>query len=83
MSGFEHPLDRPGGDLRAGFPTTNLLECERACWPHAECRASTWVKPGIHSPSGMCWLKRTRIPKVNNESCVSGIKLRDPLSGTR
>lgn len=49
--------------------------CRRICELTPECRAWTWVKPGVQGPGGVCWLKgsvpQTREP---NPDCVSGIK---------
>lgn len=64
-------IDLPGSDY-ANFPTSSKLACLNACGGDPDCRAWTWVKPGIQGPAGRCWLKH-RVPTlVRNTCCSSG-----------
>lgn len=78
MGHHEINVDRLGGDLRPGFPADSPAECERSCKMEDQCRAYTWVKPGIQAVTGMCWLKGSHRPQRADNCCVSGVKLRDP-----
>ncbi len=53
-------MDLPGGDY-AGFETgdDNGAACAARCIDDAQCRAFTWVRPGVQGPSAMCYLKNT------------------------
>jgi hypothetical protein len=77
MGNYEINFDRLGGDLRPGFPAGSPAECERSCKMEDQCRAYTWVKPGIQAATGMCWLKGSHRPQRADNCCVSGVKLRD------
>lgn len=78
MGPAEIGIDRPGNDLKPGFATTTFSQCESACRNEKDCKSYTWVKPGLQAQTGMCWLKRGRMRKQDNDCCVSGVRLRDP-----
>lgn len=72
--------DRPGGNLPGTpFPVHDkeafvaVTECENACKNNSECRAYTYVKPGIQGPDGYCWLKNDVPAPIKNECCTSGV----------
>jgi hypothetical protein len=48
--------------------------CQTACESDPECKAYTYVKPGVQGPHARCWLK-SGVPKVViNDCCISGVK---------
>src|SRR5258708_700148 len=50
--------DLLGGDIVSfQLITPDPAVCRRACEGRADCRAWTWVKPGVQAPGAMCWLK--------------------------
>ncbi len=66
--------DRPGMDYKSydlSSPDPNL--CERACKEDQNCKAWTYVKPGVQGPKARCWLKSGVPQAVKNTSCISGI----------
>lgn len=75
----EPGADRAGNDYR-NFEVGNAdlrdqpeLICQTACQKDAQCRAWTYVKPGVQGPKARCWLK-TAVPAVRaNNCCVSGV----------
>ena len=66
-------IDRPGRDYR-NFPVGSANECHKACMAEAQCKAWTYVKPGIQGPSARCWLKHSVPGPVRNTCCTSGVK---------
>ena len=73
--GFEQNMDRPGSDYRdfdLARPEPAL--CQAACEHEGQCKAWTYVKPGIQGPSARCWLKGEVPEPVENDGCVSGVK---------
>ncbi|MCP4318906.1 MAG: hypothetical protein GY789_23650 [Hyphomicrobiales bacterium] len=79
MGAQEINADRPGGNIKPGFPAVTSSQCEGFCKSDLKCRSYTWVKPGVQANSGMCWLKNKRPGKAANLCCISGIRLRDPV----
>ena len=72
---FEANRDRPGKDYKNfNLPQAQPALCQQACNGEGQCRAWTYVKPGVQGPSARCWLKND-VPaaKVSN-CCVSGVK---------
>ena len=80
MGPQEINVDRPGGNLRPGFPSVTSSQCESACERDRACGSYTWVKPGIQATTGMCWLKRGRVRRTENDCCISGVRLREPAA---
>ncbi|WNG54645.1 hypothetical protein F0U59_07505 [Archangium gephyra] len=74
MSPLETDTDRPGLDL-SGQDSASPEACRAACSRDAGCKAFTFVKPGVHGPSGRCYFK-TAIPQARPGSncCASGVK---------
>ena len=70
---FERNIDRPGSDFRnTASPGAN--ECSFACQLENQCRAWTFVRPGVQGPSGRCFLK-TNVPRARrNNCCTSGAR---------
>lgn len=81
VSGFkgeEVGVDRPGKDLKPGFDLTSddPQLCKLACDADPNCKAYTYVKPNtIQGPKPRCWLKSDVPVAVNNNCCVSGVKV--------
>ncbi|XXF76996.1 PAN domain-containing protein [Myxococcaceae bacterium GXIMD 01537] len=74
VSPLEPDTDRAGLDL-SGRDSASPEACRTACSKDAGCKAFTFVKPGVHGPSGRCYFK-SDIPqaKPGNTCCVSGVK---------
>jgi len=71
----EKDTDRPGGDYRNFImEKSNANDCRKTCKADVQCRAYTYVKPGIQGPKARCWLKSVQPAPVPNECCESGIK---------
>lgn len=75
-------IDRPGFDLAQGATTGDgsVGACKAACNLSSQCKAWTWVPPGIQGPLSKCWLKDS-VPwhKVHATSThmVSGTRQHD------
>ena len=71
----EWGTDRPGGDYKNfNLPADQPSLCEQACNGEPQCKAWTFVHPGVQGPSARCWLKSV-VPAANpNTCCVSGVK---------
>ncbi len=73
-AGMEQDVDRPGGDYRNfASPTPNPAVCQNACQSESQCRAWTYVKPGIQGAQAQCWLKSTVPPPRQSTCCISGV----------
>ena len=74
-AGFQLNVDLPGDDLR-GFdlPKARPALCREACANVQECRAWTFVQPGIHGPYATCWLKKAIPADRSSMCCISGVK---------
>ncbi len=66
-----HSMDYRGFELREPNPA----RCQAACMDEAQCKAWTYVKPGIQGPNARCWLKNGVPNPTQNTCCVSGLKL--------
>src|SRR5262245_57609929 len=64
--GMEFGIDRPGLDYRSfDLPANDPALCQNACFGEAQCRAFTFVRPGVQGPSARCWLKN-QVPNPVN-----------------
>lgn len=79
---FEDGVDRPGSNLRAFEVAGGPDECSQACAADPQCRAFTWVRPGVQGPQARCWLKSEVPAAVPNANCVSGLKAGQISAGT-
>lgn len=73
--GFEYNTDRPGRDYRdidLSRPDPSL--CRDLCAGDPQCKAYTYVKPGVQGSSARCWLKSSVPDAVRSDCCVSGVK---------
>jgi 1-phosphatidylinositol phosphodiesterase len=73
--GMEVGINRPGADYRSfDLPEPRPHECKEACMREAQCRAYTYVNPGVQGPRARCWLKGAVPGPVQDGCCVSGVK---------
>lgn len=73
--------DMPGKDYRA-FPLEGTPEvCEKACAGEANCKAFTWVRPGLQREQAVCWLKSEAPQATPKSGLVSGSRLATPTEG--
>jgi PAN domain len=70
---FSRNIDRPGNDFRTVPLRGNAQSCQRLCNANSECRAWTFVKPGIQGVNARCWLKNVIPAAVANSCCTSGV----------
>ena len=70
---FEMDVDRPGQDIGSfDLPQPDPGLCLAACQANGQCRAFTFVKPGIQGGQARCWLKSAVAPPVRSSCCISG-----------
>jgi hypothetical protein len=68
-------INYPGGDYRDfALKRPVPADCQAACRQDPECRAFTYVKPGLQGPYAHCWLKSIVPKPVQDPNCVSGVK---------
>lgn len=73
---FENGINRPGRDYRSFFQSVaDPAICEAACWDESQCRAWTWVRPGLQGAQSKCWLKKSIPSARKDDCCTSGTKL--------
>jgi hypothetical protein len=72
---MEQGMNRRGRDYR-GFelPQPWPENCRTACANESQCKAWTYVKPGIQAQKAKCWLKSSVPPPTADPNCVSGVK---------
>lgn len=70
----EPGIDRPGEDL-AQTPMTvaDPLMCQALCAGDPDCRAWTYVNPGLQGDQAMCWTKSGVPEGYPNACCTSGV----------
>jgi hypothetical protein len=71
--GLENDTNRFGGDYTSRV-LASAEQCQSACAGEAQCKAWTWVKPGVQGPQAKCWLKNSVPVASKNNCCVSGVK---------
>jgi len=76
---WEPQTDRPGMDYKV-FSIDNSVEgfvavkkCEDACKNEPQCKAFTYVNPGVQGPHSRCWLKNGVPAKMSKDGCTSGV----------
>lgn len=79
---IEYDTDRPGMDYNSfDLSGANPSLCEQACNADPNCRAFTYVKPGVQGTNARCWLKNG-IPAATPAACCdSGVKGASPGGG--
>jgi hypothetical protein len=75
--GMEADTNRFGSDYK-NFEAANAQQCQAACAKEAQCKAWTWVKPGVQGPNAKCWLKNAVPAKSANACCISGVNTQAP-----
>jgi hypothetical protein len=75
MAAVEHNVNRPGSDYRSfDLATPDPGICAAACAKEAQCRAWTFVKPGVQAATARCWLKNRAPAALADSRTVSGVK---------
>lgn len=72
---FEYGVDRRGGDYRSfdlTFDAPGL--CAGQCAQEGQCRAWTYVKPGVQGPRARCWLKNVVPAQSRDANTISGLR---------
>lgn len=69
---LEPGVDRPGGDYRG--IDFGPEQCREACDRDPQCRAWTFVKPGLQGEYARCWLKSSVPAATRNAGTTSGVK---------
>jgi hypothetical protein len=72
---MEQDSYRPGSDYTSfDLSEANPSRCRNACATDVNCRAYTYMKPGVQGPKARCWLKNG-VPAASKHSCcISGVK---------
>ena len=71
---MEVNINRPGGDYRDfNLTAADPKACQAQCQQEGQCRAWTYVRPGLQGPTARCWLKTTVPNAQPNDCCVSGV----------
>jgi hypothetical protein len=76
---FEYGIDRPGSDYRSfdlQYDAPGL--CAGQCAQEGQCRAWTYVKPGVQGPHPRCWLKSAVPAPIRNAYVISGLRGTSP-----
>ena len=64
---YENGKDRPGNDyFSSDLPVANPALCAQNCSTQAQCKAWTYVNPGVQGPLAKCYLKNVVPMQVNN-----------------
>lgn len=68
--------DRPGSDIASmALASANPQLCYNACQGNPNCKAWTYVRPGVQGPQARCYLKNPAPAAIGNPCCVSGLKV--------
>lgn len=74
VKAMQYSIDRPGSDYKnfdLSAPDPGL--CLNDCVSEAQCKAWTYVTPGVQGPHPRCWLKTSAPAATPNACCVSGL----------
>ncbi|MCW5201035.1 PAN domain-containing protein, partial [Desulfobulbus sp. F4] len=72
---MEYDTNRPGSDYRDfDLSSPNPGLCMNSCNADTNCKAWTYVKPGVQGSKARCWLKNDIPDSVPGSCCVSGVK---------
>jgi hypothetical protein len=73
--GVEVGVNRPGSDYRSfEMRQADAKLCQQACAEDQQCRAWTYVKPGVQGNTARCWLKNAVPNPQPDDCCTSGAK---------
>ncbi len=65
----------PGGDLNSfPMPQGDPAQCQSACDTRGDCRAWSFVKPGVQRREAVCWLKGSVPGAVADDNVISGLR---------
>jgi hypothetical protein len=72
---LEWGINRYGSDYQHFELTAEDPEqCRSACASEGNCKAFTYVKPGVQGPNPVCWLKDSVPDQTPSDCCVSGMR---------
>ncbi len=72
---YEYDTDRAGSDYtNFELQQADPAACAARCSGDAQCRAWTYVIPGVQGPGARCWLKSAVPPSVAADFAVSGVR---------
>jgi len=84
---WETDTDRSGMDYKSFWIDKDteafvaVKQCEDACNKDPQCKAFTYVKPGVQGVHGRCYLKKGIPSPVKNTNCISGVVRPDTATG--
>ena len=68
-------MNRNGSDIQnMDLPAPDPALCSAECDRNEQCRAWTYVKPGIQGENARCWLKNPVPEATPDDCCTSGVK---------
>lgn len=71
---LEPGIDRPGSDIaQIALEQAEPTECAQRCADNPDCRAFTYVEPGVQGETAVCWLKDAVPEPVAAPCCTSGL----------
>lgn len=76
LKAAEYGVDRPGSDYKnfdLAKADPNL--CLSSCAAESQCKAWTYVRPGVQNQKPRCWLKTAAPAAVASSCCDSGVKV--------
>ena len=72
---WEPTTNRAGSDYRDfDLPAPQPELCQDTCLREPQCRAFTYVNPGVQGPNARCWLKSAVPQPAPDGCCLSGVK---------
>jgi PAN domain len=76
QASVEPGIDRPGADYKSvPMRVASPESCRFACEQDEQCKAYTFVVPGVQGPAARCYLKNAVPNAVASNCCTSGVKL--------
>jgi len=73
--GAQYGTDRTGNDYDSfALSAPDPNDCYDACQNDPNCKAWSYVRPGVQGPKARCYLKNPAPPAVGNPCCISGAK---------
>lgn len=72
-AGMQDNSDRPGSDIHRFEIDGQMPQvCQQACEENRDCRAWTYVRPGVQGRKAICYLKNPAPEARANACCISG-----------
>jgi len=73
--GMENDTNRQGSDIhRMELQQASPGICQTRCERFGQCKAWTYVRPGVQAPKAVCYLKNAAPDPAPNKCCISGAK---------